>query len=136
MGDLLGSFSESMRVKTKHVGKTCVGLWRQSSIWKAAVTATNKFEGRPVQGLELIVLSLVLSLSFFVTVCVLVLAFLSLVLHRYHQSHDVLLLKRLLSKSQGNCSLSSSASHHIANNCSTLSFSLGAASCLPLSLYS
>ena len=38
MGDLLRSFLGSMRVRTKHIGKTHVGLCGQSSIWKAAVT--------------------------------------------------------------------------------------------------
>jgi hypothetical protein len=35
MGDLLRSFSESVRVTTKHVEKTLVGLWGQSAILKA-----------------------------------------------------------------------------------------------------
>jgi len=35
MGDLLISFPESVRVKTKHVEKTRDGLWGQSTILKA-----------------------------------------------------------------------------------------------------
>ena len=38
MGDLLESFSENARVRTKHAEKTRVSLWGQSSIRKAAVT--------------------------------------------------------------------------------------------------
>nr|ABE88120.1 hypothetical protein MtrDRAFT_AC147431g7v2 [Medicago truncatula] len=34
MGDLLGSFPKSVRVRTKHTEKTCVGLWGQSAILK------------------------------------------------------------------------------------------------------
>ena len=35
MGDLLGSFLESVRVRTKHAKKSCVGLWGQSLILQA-----------------------------------------------------------------------------------------------------
>ena len=35
MGDLLGSFPESVRVRTKHPEKSCVGLWGQSLILQA-----------------------------------------------------------------------------------------------------
>jgi hypothetical protein len=34
MGDLLGSFSESVRVRTKHAEKIRVGLWGQSTFLK------------------------------------------------------------------------------------------------------
>lgn len=34
MDDLLGSFQESVRVRTKHAEKTCVGLWVQLVILK------------------------------------------------------------------------------------------------------
>ena len=34
MGELLGSFLESMRVRTKNSKKTCVGLWGQPVILK------------------------------------------------------------------------------------------------------
>ena len=32
MGDLLGSFSGCARVRPKCAGKTCVGLWGQSTV--------------------------------------------------------------------------------------------------------
>ncbi|MCI46964.1 hypothetical protein A2U01_0068205, partial [Trifolium medium] len=35
MGDLLGSFPESVLVRTKHAEKTRVGLWGQLAILKA-----------------------------------------------------------------------------------------------------
>jgi len=41
MGDLPGSFPVSVRVKTKHVEKTRVGLWGQSAILKAVWDVTN-----------------------------------------------------------------------------------------------
>ncbi|AES60857.1 hypothetical protein MTR_1g071670 [Medicago truncatula] len=41
MGDLLGSFSVSMRVRTKHAEKTRVDLWGQSAIQKAFWDVTN-----------------------------------------------------------------------------------------------
>ncbi|PNX65694.1 transcriptional regulator ATRX, partial [Trifolium pratense] len=41
MGVLLGSFPESVRVRTKHVEKTRVGLWGQSVILKAVLDVTN-----------------------------------------------------------------------------------------------
>jgi len=42
MGDLSGSFSVSVRVRTKHAEKTCVGLWGQSTILKAVWDVTNR----------------------------------------------------------------------------------------------
>ncbi|KEH29429.1 hypothetical protein MTR_4g036630 [Medicago truncatula] len=41
MGDLLGSFPKSVRVRRKHVEKTCVGLWGQSTILKAVWDVTS-----------------------------------------------------------------------------------------------
>ena len=45
MGDLLGSFPESVQVRTKLAEKTRVGLWGQSVILKAVwgVTHFNPF---------------------------------------------------------------------------------------------
>jgi len=40
MNDLLGCFPKSMRVRTKHVEKTRVGLWGQSAILKAVWDVT------------------------------------------------------------------------------------------------
>ena len=37
MGEILESFPGNVRVRTKHVEKTRVGQWRQSSIRKVAV---------------------------------------------------------------------------------------------------
>ncbi|KAK2428055.1 hypothetical protein QL285_026598 [Trifolium repens] len=44
MGDLLGSFSESMQVRTKLAEKTRVGLWGQSVILKAVWGVTLTVE--------------------------------------------------------------------------------------------
>jgi len=41
MGDLLGSFPVSVRVRTKHSEKTRVGLWGQSAILKAVWDVIN-----------------------------------------------------------------------------------------------
>ena len=41
MGDLLGSFPESLQVRTKLAEKTRVGLWGQSVILKAVWGVTN-----------------------------------------------------------------------------------------------
>ena len=41
MGDLLGSFPESLQVRTKLAEKTRVGLWSQSVILKAVWGVTN-----------------------------------------------------------------------------------------------
>jgi len=51
MGDLLGSFSVSVHVRTKHAEKTRVGLWGQSAILKAVwdVTQTNLFFEKETQ---------------------------------------------------------------------------------------
>src|SRR3954470_24292130 len=48
MGDLLGSFLESMRVRSKHAEKTRVGLWGQSIILKAVWGVTNGIRARPL----------------------------------------------------------------------------------------
>ena len=44
MGDLLGSFSDSVS-ETKHVGKTCGDLWGQSTILEAVIGKTCDREG-------------------------------------------------------------------------------------------
>jgi hypothetical protein len=44
MGDLLGSFPESVQVRTKHAEKARVGLWGQSVILKAVWGVTQSFE--------------------------------------------------------------------------------------------
>ena len=41
MGDLLGSFLESMQVRTTHAEKTRVGLWGQSTVLEAVWDVTN-----------------------------------------------------------------------------------------------
>jgi len=41
MGDLLESFSESVRVGRKHAGNTRVGVWGWSAILKAFFEITN-----------------------------------------------------------------------------------------------
>jgi len=41
MGDLPGSFSVSVQVRTKHAEKTCVGLYGQSAILRADWDVTN-----------------------------------------------------------------------------------------------
>jgi len=41
MGDLMRSFIESVRVKTKHGEKTRVGLWCQSTILKVVWDVTS-----------------------------------------------------------------------------------------------
>jgi len=41
MGDLLESFSESVRVGRKHAGNTRVGVWGWSAILKAVFEITN-----------------------------------------------------------------------------------------------
>ena len=41
MGDLLGSFPESVQVRTKLAEKTRVGLWGQSVILKSVWGVTN-----------------------------------------------------------------------------------------------
>jgi len=41
MGDLLGSFSESVQVRTKHAKKTHVGFWGLSAILKAVCDVTS-----------------------------------------------------------------------------------------------
>jgi len=43
MGDLLGSFPESVFVRTKHAKKTRVNLWGQSTILKAVWDVTVLF---------------------------------------------------------------------------------------------
>src|SRR3954470_8803517 len=48
MGDLLGSFPESVRVRSKHGEKTRVGLWGQSIIPKAVWDVTNGIRARPL----------------------------------------------------------------------------------------
>ena len=48
MGDLLGSFSESVRVRPKHVEKTRVGLWGQSMIMKPVRGVTDGIRARPL----------------------------------------------------------------------------------------
>ena len=42
MGDLLGSFPESVQVRTKLAEKTRVGLWGQSVILKAVWGVTTR----------------------------------------------------------------------------------------------
>jgi len=42
MGDFLGSFPKSVRVRTKHVVKTRVDLWGQSAILKAVWDVTER----------------------------------------------------------------------------------------------
>jgi hypothetical protein len=44
MGDLPGSFPVSVRVRTKHAEKTCVGLWGQSTILKAVWVITKWYQ--------------------------------------------------------------------------------------------
>ena len=44
MGDLLGSFPESVQVRTKLAEKTRVGLWGQSVILKAVWGVTEYFD--------------------------------------------------------------------------------------------
>ena len=41
MGDLLGSFLESMQVRTTHAEKTRVGLWGQSTVLEVVWDVTN-----------------------------------------------------------------------------------------------
>jgi len=41
MGDLMGSFLKSVWDRTKHVEKTCAGLWGQSTILKAVWDVTS-----------------------------------------------------------------------------------------------
>jgi hypothetical protein len=41
MGDILESFLESVRVRTKHAEKTRVGLWGQSTILKVVWNITS-----------------------------------------------------------------------------------------------
>jgi len=41
MGDLPGSFSESVRVRTKHAEKARVGLWGWSAIQKVVCDVTS-----------------------------------------------------------------------------------------------
>jgi hypothetical protein len=41
MGDLFGSFLVSVRVRTKHAEKTCVGLQGQSAMLKVIWDVTN-----------------------------------------------------------------------------------------------
>lgn len=52
MVDLLGSFLESVRVRTKHTEKTHIGLWGQSTILKAVwdVTCRVHYLGRTSLG--------------------------------------------------------------------------------------
>jgi hypothetical protein len=40
MGELLGSFPKSLRVRTKHVEKTRVGLWGKSAMLKVVWDVT------------------------------------------------------------------------------------------------
>src|SRR3954463_12329573 len=46
MGDLLGSFPESMRVRSKHAEKTRVGLWGQSIIPKSVWGVTKWYQSQ------------------------------------------------------------------------------------------
>ena len=48
MGDLLGSFPESISVRPNHAEKTCVGLWGQSIILNAAWNVTNGIRAIPL----------------------------------------------------------------------------------------
>ena len=48
MGDLLGSFPKSVRVRSKHVEKTCVGQWGPSMILKVVRGVTNGIRARPL----------------------------------------------------------------------------------------
>jgi len=48
MGDLLGSFSISVRVRTKHTEKTRVDLWGQSAILKSNMGCYKWYRRRPL----------------------------------------------------------------------------------------
>ena len=48
MGDLLGSFPESVQVRTKLAEKTRVGLWGQSVILKSSLGRYKWYQSRPL----------------------------------------------------------------------------------------